>query len=76
MESPPLSLDATLPHDASEHTEHPNVIVAHTKHGVEVIALRTGLPITALALPAGKSFAGANSSLLHSLITVVKTNFC
>jgi hypothetical protein len=58
VESPPLSLDATLPHDAAEHTEHPNVIVAHTKHGLEVIALRTGLPITALALAAGNSFAG------------------
>lgn len=46
----PLSNSATLPHDAVEHTDHPNVLVAHTKHGVEVIALRSGVPLTSLAL--------------------------
>lgn len=48
--SEPLSSSATLPHDASEHTDHPNVLVAHTKHGLEIISLATGVPITSLAL--------------------------
>lgn len=50
FEIPPLSLSAKLPHDAAEHTEYPNVIVAHTKRGVEVVSLLSGAPITSLAL--------------------------
>ena len=36
IETPPLSLSASLPHDALEHTENPNVLVAHTSQGIEV----------------------------------------
>ena len=71
VESPPLSLSATLPHDAAEHTEHPNVIVAHTKHGLEVIALRTGLPITSLALTQGQSYTDLDGDgIVDSLLVL------
>jgi hypothetical protein len=57
IEVPPLSEAAILPHDASEHMDHPNVFVAHTSKGLEVISLTTGMPITSLALAKGRSFA-------------------
>lgn len=71
VESPPLAMSATLPHDAAEHTEHPNVIVAHTKKGLEVIALKTGFPITSLALTQGQSFADLNGDgMVDSLLVL------
>ena len=60
IETPPLSMSASLPHDALEHTEYPNVIVAHTKKGLDVISIKTGLPITSLALNQGQSYADIN----------------
>jgi hypothetical protein len=57
IETPPLAATAVLPHDASEHTEHPNVLVAHTRNGLEVVALRTGAPMTSLALAKGRAYA-------------------
>jgi hypothetical protein len=57
IETDPLKNDAELPHDSSEHIDHPNVVVAHTKRGVEVLALQTGTPITALALNPGMTYA-------------------
>ena len=71
VESPPLSMSATLPHDATEHTEHPNVIVAHTKRGLEVIALKTGLPMTSLSLTKGQSYADLNGDgMVDSLLVL------
>ena len=71
VETPPLAMSATLPHDASEHTDHPNVIVAHTKRGVEVIALKTGLPMTSLALTQGQSYADLNGDgMVDSLLVL------
>ena len=71
IEEPPLSLSAILPHDAAEHTEHPNVIVSHTKRGLEVISLKTGLPITALALNEGQSYADLNGDgIVDSLLVL------
>lgn len=52
-----LSADAVLPHDSSEHIDHPNVLVAHTDSGIEVIALKTGVPITSLSLQADRTYA-------------------
>lgn len=57
IETAPLTKDAELPHDSSEHIDHPNVLVAHTKRGVEVLALQSGTPITALALNPGMTYA-------------------
>ncbi len=60
VEAPPLSRSATLPHDAAEHTEYPNVVVAHTQTGVEVVALKSGAPITSIALNKGRVFSDLN----------------
>ncbi len=50
VEEGALMQGASLPHSAVEHTLNPNVVVVHTSQGIEVIALRTGIPITSLAL--------------------------
>lgn len=68
----PLSLSATLPHDASEHTIHPNVLVAHTKHGLEVIALRTGAPITSLALSRAQAYGDVDGDGIVDTIMVME----
>ena len=60
VEAPPLSRSATLPHDAAEHTEYPNVVVAHTQTGVEVVALKSGAPVTSIALNKGHLFSDLN----------------
>merc|ERR1719223_1194102 len=52
-----VSDSASLPHDATEHTVAPNVLVAHTKNGLEVVSLRLGTPITSIALDPGKTYA-------------------
>eukprot|EP00602_Paraphysomonas_sp_CaronLab_P000131 CAMPEP_0185029850 /NCGR_PEP_ID=MMETSP1103-20130426/16431_1 /TAXON_ID=36769 /ORGANISM="Paraphysomonas bandaiensis, Strain Caron Lab Isolate" /LENGTH=711 /DNA_ID=CAMNT_0027564751 /DNA_START=30 /DNA_END=2161 /DNA_ORIENTATION=- len=70
--SEPLSLSASLPHDASEHTDHPNVLVAHTKHGVEVIALRTGVPITSMALNADHTYADIDGDGVVDMVLVIE----
>jgi hypothetical protein len=49
-----------LPHDAIEHVEHPNVVVAHTKKGLDVVSLARGTPITALALTEGSTYSDLN----------------
>lgn len=72
IELAPLSQDASLPHDASEHTEYPNVIVAHTRTGIEVVALRTGDAVTALSLPLGGSFADVDGDGIVDQIIVLE----
>lgn len=72
IETPPLPSNAVLPHDASEHIEHPNVLVAHTKHGLEVIALKTGVPMTSLALMAGRTYADCDGDGVVDSILVVE----
>jgi hypothetical protein len=57
IETAPVAADADLPHDSSEHIDHPNVLVAHTKRGIEVWALKSGASITALALSPGRTYA-------------------
>jgi hypothetical protein len=54
IEAPPLPETAVLPHDASEHTDHPNVLVAHTRYGLEIFALKDGDSITSISLPEGR----------------------
>lgn len=66
-----LAKSATLPHNAAEHTENPNVIVVHTENGLEVIALRTGVPITSLALPPGKVYADVDGDGVVDTIVVL-----
>lgn len=56
VEDKGLSRKAKLPHNAAEHTQNPNVVVAHTRDGLEVVALRTGVPITSLSLQAGRLY--------------------
>ena len=60
VDAPPLAASALLPHDASEHTEHPNVIVAHTRRGLEAVSLLSGLPVTSLALSERNTYADVN----------------
>lgn len=69
----PLSLSATLPHDASEHTDHPNVLVAHTKHGLEIISLTTGVPITSMALNREQAYGDVDGDgVVDSVIMIEK----
>lgn len=72
VETPPLSNSAILPHDASEHTDHPNVLVAHTKNGLEVIALKTGVPMTSLALTRGSTYADVDGDGVVDSILVLE----
>ena len=72
FEAEPVSLSATLPHDASEHTEHPNVLVAHTKHGIEVISLKTGVPITSMALSRNHMYSDIDGDGLVDSIIIIK----
>jgi hypothetical protein len=72
FEAEPVSISATLPHDASEHTEHPNVLVAHTKHGVEVISLKTGVPITSMALNKNHVYSDLDGDGLVDTIIIIE----
>jgi len=77
IETPPLVSSAVLPHDASEHTEHPNVVVARTRAGLEVIALKTGAPMTSLALSAegGRSYGDVDGDgVVDTLIVLEKAD--
>lgn len=73
IETPPLAATAVLPHDASEHTEHPNVLVAHTRNGLEVIALRTGAPMTSLALAKGRAYADVDGDGVVDTIVALES---
>lgn len=74
VETPPLSNSAILPHDAAEHTDHPNVLVAHTKNGLEVIALKTGMPMTSLALSHGSTYADVDGDgVVDAILVLEKT---
>jgi outer membrane protein assembly factor BamB len=72
VETPPLSLTASLPHDAAEHTDHPNVVVMHTSKGIEVIALMSGAPITSLALNKGRSYTDLDGDGIVDTIIVLE----
>ena len=58
-------------HDDSEHIEHPNAIVAHTRDGIEILALYTGRPITHLPLDTKQSHADINADGVIDHLTVV-----
>lgn len=73
IETPPLAATAVLPHDASEHTEHPNVLVAHTRNGLEVVALRTGVPMTSLALAKGRAYADVDGDGVVDTIVALES---
>lgn len=72
VETPPLSQSASLPHDATEHTDHPNVIVMHTSKGIEVIALKSGSPITSLAMSSGRSYTDLDGDGIVDTIIVLE----
>jgi len=71
VEKHSLDKAASLPHHAAEHTENPNVLVVHTQHGIEVVALRTGVPITSLALSPGRVYADVDGDGVVDTITVL-----
>ena len=73
IDSSSLPLSATLPHDASEHIAYPNVVVAHTKNGLEVISLKSGSPITSLSLVKGNSYADIDGDGVIDTILVLET---
>ena len=72
VEKPPLALSASLPHDAAEHTDNPNVIVMHTSKGIEVISLKSGSPITSLALTKGRSYTDLDGDGIVDTIMVLE----
>ena len=72
IEAPPLSASATLPHDASEHTSHPNVIVMHHKRGIEAIGLRTGVQVTSLPLSEDHSYADIDGDGVVDMVLVME----
>lgn len=72
VEKPPLTLSAILPHDAAEHTDNPNVIVMHTSKGIEVISLKSGAPITSLALTKGRSYTDLDGDGIVDTIMVLE----
>lgn len=76
VQVPPISLTqaAALPHDAIEHTEYPNVVVAHTKRGVEVVTLTTGAPVAALALSPYNSYADVDGDGIVDQILVLQNS--
>lgn len=63
---------SALPHSAVEHIEHPNVVVAHTESGIEVVALRSGIPITSLALKTHQTFADVDGNGVVDAIIVIE----
>lgn len=72
IETPPAPLDATHPHDFSEHQIQPNVIVSHTKHGLEVISLSHGNPIMALSLTHGQTFVDVDGDGMVDKLMVLE----
>ena len=73
IERQPLSLSASLPHDAAEHTQNPNVLVAHTSKGLEVISLRSGTPITSLSLKADRLYDDLDGDGVLDSIAVLES---
>ena len=66
-----VRLSARQAHDDSEHLEHPNAIVAHTRDGIELLALYTGRPITHLPLDSHQTHADINADGVVDHLTVV-----
>jgi hypothetical protein len=52
---------AVSPHQESEHIDSPNVLVAHSEQGVEVVLLRGGGEVLSLALPKGGVYFDINN---------------
>lgn len=73
VDSPRLSLSASLPHDALEHTENPNVLVAHTNRGLEVISLRTGASIASLSLAKDRTYVDLDGDGVIDSLTVLES---
>ena len=63
--------DASLPHSASEHIENPNVVVLHSKGGLEVLSLRSGRAVTSLALSQTKTYADLDGDGVVDCIAVL-----
>lgn len=74
VEVDPLPVSAALPHDASEHTDHPNVLVAHTRYGVEIFALKGGSSITSLSLPEGRASADIDGDGIVDTIYILEND--
>ena len=66
-----VHIAAQQAHDDSEHITHPTAIVAHTRDGIEVLALYTGRPITHLPLDAAQTHADINADGVIDHLTVV-----
>jgi hypothetical protein len=74
VEVDPLPVSAALPHDASEHTDHPNVLVAHTRYGLDIFALKGGLSITSLTLPEGRASADVDGDGIIDSIYILEND--
>jgi hypothetical protein len=65
-------LDASLPHLESEHLEKPNVVLAHSEHGVEAVTLVGGRPVFSLPLPRGGVYFDVNGDSVIDHLSVVE----
>ncbi|CAM9313895.1 unnamed protein product, partial [Phaeothamnion confervicola] len=54
---PGVPWSASRPHDESEHIVSPNVVVAHTRDGVEAVGLASGRIVCSVAMPEGSAAA-------------------
>jgi hypothetical protein len=73
-ESVPLIKTAALPHDAFEHTDKPNVLVCHTRRGLEVISLKTGAPMVSMALTEGQTYADVDGDGVVDAILLLESS--
>lgn len=60
------------PHDEAEHLANPNVVLAHTEHGIEAVTLHSGRPVFSLPLPRGGLYADVNGDSLVDHLSVVE----
>jgi hypothetical protein len=69
----PSSADPSVNGEGAGGDEHPNVLVAHTSKGLEVISLLTGAPITSLALAEGPTYGDLDGDGLVDSLHVLRT---
>jgi len=67
------SVEGVINAATSTHSSNPNVLVAHTSKGLEVISLLTGSPITSLALSTGPTYSDLDGDGLVDSLYVLKT---
>lgn len=67
-----ISVGETLTHNSPEHVINPNVLVFHTKSGVEVLSLASGSPVTSISLVEGQTYGDVNGDGLVDTVLVLE----